>query len=78
MTESIGLFLNKLRLKKGLPSKNYTTLFLLDGKQIVNLLDIPGDANVLVCTDLGEYKGVELEDTNIMPKIVSKNKSVVG
>jgi len=62
LIETIGVHLNHCRDKKGLPNLQYSHLFLLDGKRVINLLDIPPDAAVLVCTDKDEFKGVDFED----------------
>jgi hypothetical protein len=77
LIETIGVHLNKFRDKKGLPNLKYSYLFLLDGKRVINLLDIPSDAAVLVCTDKDEIKGLDFEEMD-EPEDAKKSNCVVG
>jgi hypothetical protein len=51
-----------MREKERKPQLEYSHLYLLDGKRINNLLDIPQDACVILISDKAEFKGIEMED----------------
>lgn len=56
LIEEVSAHVYKVKIKTGVISKrqkktDHAYMFLLDGKRVVNLLDIPSDASVLIISD---------------------------
>ena len=62
LLEEFTITFKKIKLKLGMSPKTYKCFYLIDGKKIENLLDIPTDAKVVIASDKSYYQGVEFEN----------------
>ena len=50
---------------------NYNSLFLLNGRRIYSIGDIPKDCKILISSERDKFQGVEFEDVKMKNHLIA-------